>query len=282
MELGLGGWTHEPAISFHPALLRGLASLIPTTDHIRSAIDAQNGDPRTHTRKILLLTNAAIGQGEHRSGYGPRKPSRVCTSKSTLLPSRPLNDASGDSVWSSTLAHRIAWAWLIWKACGMDQMSFSGGWSSGVLGNLGWVGGTMEVCSRSGSVRSTTAYTLAGTTRGVVNGEEKGRLKATKCCRPCSVAEAPSQFAERASEKGDKNIALMACAKWHVQRRCSKRTGVNASGRKCPWFVRNWRSLRSPSPAQMRHEYSLVLTFAPPSMLCSLLLMRSRSIPYVH
>ena len=32
-------------------------------------------------------------------------------------------------------------------------MYFSGGWSSEVLGDPGWVGGTMEICSRSGSVQ---------------------------------------------------------------------------------------------------------------------------------
>ena len=37
-------------------------SLIPTADHIHVPMDAQNGDPCTHTRKILFLTNAESGQ----------------------------------------------------------------------------------------------------------------------------------------------------------------------------------------------------------------------------
>ena len=37
-----------------------------------------------------------------------------------------------------------------------------------------------------------------------------------------------------------------------------------------------------PQPRKRGHEHSLVLTFAPPSMLCSLLLMHSRSVLYMH
>ena len=44
--------------------------------------------------------------------------------------------------------------YLLWIPCVLGQMSFSGGLLSGALGVLGWVGGTMECCSRPGLVQA--------------------------------------------------------------------------------------------------------------------------------
>jgi hypothetical protein len=61
---------------------------------------------------------------------------------------------------------------LVWRLFGMGLIYFSGGRSCGVLGDLGWVGGTMEDRRRPGLVQANHYSCSGGATQIVWEGGE--------------------------------------------------------------------------------------------------------------